>query len=122
MINIPSFSELSVCVFGLGRSGLSSALALKNSGAKVSVWDDSEISRMRAHETGLELVDLYEADWSVFNSLVLSPGVDLYYPEPHNIVRLARKHGVEIIGDIELFVGHVSMLTMKACLVYLLSI
>ena len=43
MINIPSFSGRLVGVFGLGRSGLSSALALKKSGAIVSVWDDSEI-------------------------------------------------------------------------------
>ena len=102
MINIPSFSGLSVSVFGLGRSGLSSALALKNSGANVSVWDDSEISRMRALDAGLELVDLYDADWSACSALVLSPGVALNYPEPHDIVRLARKNGIEIIGDIEL--------------------
>ena len=102
MINIPSFSGLSVCVFGLGRSGLSSAFALKNSGANVSAWDDSEASRMRAYETGLELVDLYQANWGTFDALVLSPGVALNYPEPHAIVRLARKYGVEIIGDIEL--------------------
>ena len=61
--------------------GLSSALALKNSGANVSVWDDSEISRMRALDAGLELVDLYDADWSAFSALVLSPGVALNYPE-----------------------------------------
>ena len=87
MINIPSFSGLSVSVFGLGRSGLSSALALKNSGANVSVWDDNEISRMRALEAGLELVDLYKADWSTFRLLVLSPGVALNHPEPPQFFR-----------------------------------
>tara|TARA_B100000676_G_scaffold308262_1_gene368669 strand:+ start:1553 stop:2953 length:1401 start_codon:yes stop_codon:yes gene_type:complete len=102
VINIPSFSGRLVGVFGLGRSGLSSALALKKSGAIVSVWDDSEIPRMRALKAGLKLVDLYKADWSAINTLVLSPGVMLNYPEPHAIVCLARKHGVEIIGDVEL--------------------
>jgi UDP-N-acetylmuramoylalanine--D-glutamate ligase len=102
MINIPSLSELSVSVFGLGRSGLSSALALQNSGAIVSVWDDNEVSRLHAMEVGLELVDLYEADWSNFSILVLSPGVALNYPEPHAIVQLARENGIEVIGDMEL--------------------
>ena len=102
MINIPSFSGLSVSVFGLGRSGLSSALALKNSGALVSVWDDSESARMQALKAGLKLVDLYKADWSTFSALVLSPGVALNHPVPHDIVQRARESGIKIIGDIEL--------------------
>jgi len=102
MINISSFSGLSICVFGLGRSGLSSALALKNSGGFVSVWDDSESARMQALKAGLELVDLYKADWSAFSALVLSPGVALNHPVPHVIVQRARENGIKIIGDIEL--------------------
>ena len=102
MINISSFSRLPVCVFGLGCSGFSSALALKYSGALVSVWDDSEIARLQALEAGLELVDLYRADWSAYSALVLSPGVALNHPEPHIIVQRARENGIEIIGDIEL--------------------
>src|SRR5581483_10593081 len=43
------------------------------------------------------------ADWSRFAALVLSPGIPLTHPEPHWSVRLARKAGVEVIGDIELF-------------------
>jgi UDP-N-acetylmuramoylalanine--D-glutamate ligase len=102
MISISSFAGQSVGVFGLGRSGLSSALALKNGGASVSAWDDNESSRKHALAAGLELVDLYKADWSTFNALVLSPGIPLDHPEPHAIARLARDSGVEIIGDMEL--------------------
>lgn len=102
MINIISLFGQSICVFGLGRSGISSAIALKNSGAIVSVWDDSESSRRVALKAGLELVDLYKADWRAFSFLVLSPGVALNHPEPHAIVQLARKNGIEIIGDMEL--------------------
>ena len=102
MINITSLSGLSICVFGLGRSGISSALALKRSGSIVSVWDDSEVSREDALRAGLELVDLYKVDWSIFSLLVLSPGIALNYPEPHAVVQLARKNRIEIIGDMEL--------------------
>ena len=34
---------------------------------------------------------------------MLAPGVPLTHPEPHWSVELARKAGVEVIGDIELF-------------------
>ena len=102
MIDISSLAGLSVSVFGLGRSGLSSALALKNGGACVSAWDDNEAARKHALAAGLELVNLYKADWSTFSALVLSPGISLNHPEPHAIARLARDHGIEIIGDMEL--------------------
>jgi UDP-N-acetylmuramoylalanine--D-glutamate ligase len=35
--------------------------------------------------------------------LVLAPGVPLTHPAPHWVVTLAKKAGVEVIGDIELF-------------------
>ena len=102
MVSISSFAGQSIGVFGLGRSGLSSALALKNGGAIVYAWDDNEISRKHALAAGLELVDLYKADWSSFNALVLSPGIPLNHPEPHVIAQLAHDNGIEIIGDMEL--------------------
>jgi UDP-N-acetylmuramoylalanine--D-glutamate ligase len=42
-------------------------------------------------------------DWSKVAALVLAPGVPLTHPEPHWAAALARKAGVEVIGDIELF-------------------
>jgi UDP-N-acetylmuramoylalanine--D-glutamate ligase len=42
-------------------------------------------------------------DWSGIAALVLSPGVPLTHPAPHWTVEIARSHGVEVIGDIELF-------------------
>jgi len=48
----------------------------------------------------LEIANLDEADLSVFNSLVVTPGLPL---NRHPIAQRARDAGVEIIGDIELF-------------------
>ena len=103
MIDLSSFRGLSLALFGLGRSGLSSADALKASGAKVLAWDDNEKSRQRAAAAGITLADLTTCDWSSFTALILSPGTPLDHPEPHRVVRLARDNGVEIIGDMELF-------------------
>ncbi len=101
MTPVTSFAGRRVALFGLGGSGLSTVAALREGGAEVAAWDDSEAQRAKA---GAGLVDLRTADWSRFAALVLSPGVPLTHPEPHWTVELAKAHGVEIIGDIELYV------------------
>ncbi|MCJ9753877.1 UDP-N-acetylmuramoyl-L-alanine--D-glutamate ligase, partial [Neorhizobium sp. BETTINA12A] len=53
---------------------------------------------------GISTADLRGIDWSVQAAFVLSPGVPLTHPKPHWSVDLARAAGVEIIGDVELFV------------------
>jgi len=102
MINVFPFASYPIAVFGLGRSGLSTAKALVKSEAEVSAWDDDEAARMRAAEEGVPLVDLYQCDWREHTTLVLSPGIPLHHPEPHAIVKQAEAANVEIIGDIEL--------------------
>src|SRR3954453_16162939 len=98
-----TFAGRSVALFGLGGSGLATALALKAGGARVIACDDSAAAMAQAQGQGIETGDLKSADWSGFAALVLAPGVPLTHPEPHWSVRLARAAGVEIIGDIELF-------------------
>ncbi len=102
MIDVFPYAGLPIAVFGLGRSGIASALALQKSGAEVWAWDDNENAREVAEEAGVSLVDLYTCDWSELMTLLLSPGVPLHHPAPHPLVMLARDAGCEIIGDIEL--------------------
>ncbi len=103
MIPVRGFSGKTVAVFGLGRTGLTAARALKAGGAEVALWDERPEAREAAAAEGLPIVDLAEADWSAFAALLLSPGVPLSHPEPHWTVGKARAAGVEIVGDIELF-------------------
>ena len=102
MIIIPSFAGKTIAVFGLGRSGLSTAAALKRSGAEVLAWDDNEKGREGVRAAGIEPVNLYQYDWATIDTLILSPGIALNYPQPHPIARLAGSAGVDIFGDIEL--------------------
>ncbi len=104
MTPITSFAGKRVAVFGLGVSGLVSAQALAAGGADVAVWDDHRPGREKAAALGLKLEDLVTADLTGYNSLILSPGVPLTHPYPHWVVVKAQAAGVEIIGDIELFV------------------
>ena len=101
-IDLSFFAGLPVAVLGLGKSGLAAARALHTSGAEVWAWDDSEDSRAKARAAEVPLVDLNSVNWQEVTSLILSPGIPHSFPEPHPVVAEARKHGVEIIGDIEL--------------------
>jgi UDP-N-acetylmuramoylalanine--D-glutamate ligase len=103
MIPITVFAGRKVAVFGLGKSGLLSAGALTQGGAEVVVFDDNEKSVAEAQAAGYAAQNLREVDWTQIAALVLAPGVPLTHPTPHWVVELARKHEVEIIGDIELF-------------------
>ncbi len=103
MIPITVFAGRKVAVFGLGKSGLLSAGALTQGGAEVVVFDDNEKSVAEAQAAGYSAQNLREIDWRGIAALVLAPGVPLTHPTPHWVVALARKHEVEIIGDIELF-------------------
>jgi UDP-N-acetylmuramoylalanine--D-glutamate ligase len=103
MIEVTTFAERNVAVFGLGRSGLAAAQALAAGGAQVRAWDDDEVRRDEAAAVGIAIDDPYAADWSGIAALVLSPGVPLTHPEPHDVVKLARRADCEVIGDVELF-------------------
>jgi UDP-N-acetylmuramoylalanine--D-glutamate ligase len=104
MIAAQTFHGKSVALFGLGGSGIATALALKAGGAKVTAWDDNPESVAKAETQGVETKNLREADWRNFDSFLLSPGVPLTHPKPHWTVDLAHAAKIEIIGDIELFV------------------
>ena len=102
MIRVKSFKGKTIAVMGLGKSGLSTAKALMASGAKVFAWDDSEDRRAEAKASGIPVFGLTNGLWNDIDSLVLSPGIPHTFPTPHPVAALARAHGKEIIGDVEL--------------------
>lgn len=103
MIPVTTLKGKSVALFGLGGSGLATALALATGGADVTAWDDSAASVENAAAAGVKTGDLRALDWKSIDALVLSPGVPLTHPKPHWSAELANAAGVEIIGDVELF-------------------
>jgi len=98
-----TFKGKRVAVFGLARSGLACIASLKEGGADVLAWDDSEPAAANGRDAGLPIVDLRAVDFKGLDSLVLSPGVPLTHPTPHWTVTKAREAGVEVIGDTEVF-------------------
>ncbi len=110
MIPISEYAGRDVAVFGLGRTGLSTARALAAGGARVHAWDDNEATRERAEAAGISLSDINKRDWQQFAALVLSPGVPYRFPQPHRVVRMAQAVGVPVVGDMELFARAVQAL------------
>ncbi|SOE11025.1 UDP-N-acetylmuramoylalanine--D-glutamate ligase [Hoeflea halophila] len=104
MIPASTFRGQRVALFGLGGSGLATAKSLVAGGAELTAWDDNPAQVEAASKAGIPVGDLRDMDWASVGTLVLAPGVPLTHPKPHWTVDLATSHGVEIIGDIEIFV------------------
>ncbi len=96
MITSPAFAGKTYAVHGLARSGLATVAALEASGATVLAWDDGEAARTAYAGA---LTDLTTANLAGVTALVTSPGV----PHTAPIVVRAKKAGIPVIGDIELF-------------------
>ncbi|MEM1390707.1 MAG: UDP-N-acetylmuramoyl-L-alanine--D-glutamate ligase [Pseudomonadota bacterium] len=113
MIPITEYAGRDVAIYGLGRTGLAAARALKAGGARVFAWDDGEAARTKAEAEGINVADLNKRDWQKFAALVLSPGIPYTHPQPHRLVRLAQTMDVPVIGDTELFARAVQALPEK---------
>ncbi len=104
MLPVRGYAGHKVAVLGLGRSGLSAALALRAGGATPVCWDDTEAARTRAEAEGLELADLNkDRAWQDVVSLIVSPGIPHLYPQAHPVVQKAWGAGVVVDNDIGLF-------------------
>ena len=102
MIDLSSFRGQTMAVMGLGKSGMTAALALRESGVDSHVWDDSAERRAAAAQAGLSLCDPADTDWGHTDALVLSPGIPHTYPKPHPAAAAAKAAGCPIISDITL--------------------
>jgi UDP-N-acetylmuramoylalanine--D-glutamate ligase len=95
----PVFAGKRFAVLGLGKAGMPAAVALRQMGAEVFVWDDSAPAREAAvgfdvklpREIGLKL-----------DALVLSPGIPHLLPAPHPEAVWAWACGISILTDAEL--------------------
>ena len=99
MITSPAFAGKKYAVLGLARSGAATVEALLASGAQVLAWDRQEGPRA-AFAGRCEIGDPLDHDLAGFSGVIVSPGVPL---NSHPIKPHAKKFGVPIIGDIELF-------------------
>ena len=103
MIAAHAFAGRTVASFGLARTGLGAVRSLTAGGAQVIAWDDNSTARDVGGLAGAEIMPWREWPWESIAALILSPGVPLTHPKPHEVVTHARAAKVEVIGDVELF-------------------
>ncbi len=105
MIPVPFLSGKRVVVMGLGKSGMSTARALVESGVRVSVWDDGADSRQRAEDQGLTVADpMADGALNGVDLVVWSPGIPHTHPveKAHPLAARARALGIGLVCDVEL--------------------
>jgi UDP-N-acetylmuramoylalanine--D-glutamate ligase len=111
MITRNVFVGMRFAVLGLGKAGLPAALALREMGAEVYVWDDAAPSREAAR--GFTVLRPCEVP-DRLDALVISPGIPHALPAPHPDAAWAIKSGVPILTDAELLYRAVRAAGSKA--------
>ncbi len=74
-----------VAVYGLGVSGMACVDALVAGGCQPIAWDDDMARRQEAQKRGAQ-IDPLETFPDGVQALVLSPGIALTHPKPHDVV------------------------------------
>ncbi len=101
MKGIGAYRGKRVGVLGLGRSGRAVARALRAAGADPLLYDDDPATLDAACTAGGR--PGAAADLPDLALLVASPGVPLTHPAPHPLIEDARRAGVPVCGDVDLF-------------------
>ena len=101
---VKSLKGTPVLVYGMGKSGCAIVSALHKAGASLIIGDDNpdNLKKFAKYEN-IKLLDIEVQDFSAPAFLILSPGIPLTHPRPHDIVLKAQKCALEILCDIELF-------------------
>ena len=89
-------------VFGLGVSGLSTALFLKKRSQSIFCWDDNPKKRNNAKQKKLDVNNYNSVDFSKIDFVITSPIINHRLRDVSPIIKKAKKNKVEIISDLEL--------------------
>lgn len=90
-----------VGVLGFGYTGRAIVDSLLASGAEVFLHDDCGVKGGQYQKYVANLLD--EDVVKSLDLIVMSPGIHLLWPAPHQAVLWAEKYGIDLIGDLDLF-------------------
>ena len=89
-------------IFGLGISGLSAALFLKQQSQSIFCWDDNLKKRINAKQKKLNINNYDSLDFKKIDYVVTSPIINHRLKGSSPIITKAKKNKVKIISDLEL--------------------
>jgi len=89
-------------IYGLGVSGLSAALFLKEKSYSIFCWDDNSKKRIHAKNKKLNIVNINSVDFSKIDYVITSPIINHRLKSLNPIIQNAKQNKVKIISDLEL--------------------
>lgn len=101
MIISKNLKNKNVGVLGFGYTGKAIVDSLLASDAHVFLHDDGGVKDPQYQKYVANL--LSEDVVKSLDLIAMSPGIHLFWPAPHPTVCFAQKHGIELIGDLDLF-------------------
>ncbi len=98
------FKGKNIAIMGLGKTGFTSAVALKKMGANIFAWDDDEEKRksFKDENKNIDIINLEQIDFTKIDLLLSSPSISYLYPKPHPVIKKAIDTNTEIVNDIEI--------------------
>jgi UDP-N-acetylmuramoylalanine--D-glutamate ligase len=92
-------------VYGLGISGIATAKFLIAHGEKVIATDDNSkaIEDAKVKFSNINFLDPEQVEYDSNTTISFSPGIPLYFPNPHQILEVVKKTGAKLSCDIEIF-------------------
>ena len=104
MIISDKYDGKNIIIYGLGKSGLSTYEALKETSAKLFLWDDDILVRDKLTKKGMNFLNLNDWPWEKMNFLIPSPGIQVSYKNKSPIIKKSLEiNKIKIIGDFEIF-------------------
>ncbi len=100
MIRIDWLKNKTVGVVGLGKTGQAVVDSLNLSGAHVKLFDDNEVTDENYRKFFCKSENFC---WSELDLLIVSPGIHLMWPKPHETVRQANLHNILVRNDLDIF-------------------
>lgn len=99
-MNIRELKDKHVLVIGLGKTGLAAVDCLVKHGAIVHCYDDR---KNIADKNVMIHTSIPDIDMDKIDEVVVSPGVNFFWPIAHKLVQIARRKFIPMCSDLDIF-------------------
>ena len=101
MLSFQQYQNKKIAIYGMGRSGCSSAKTLKKLKAKILCWDDSRKIRKKIKNLNFPINKFWlNKDKNFIDYIVISPGIDI---NKCDLKHFLKKNSKKIITDLDIF-------------------
>ncbi len=91
-----------IYIIGLGTTGISAFRFFSKYDLSIACWDDNSEVRAKFYNQH-QLQNIIDFDFTKVDFIIISPGISLFYPEDHYIVKQCKLNNIPIYTDIEIF-------------------